>query len=97
MLLKMCVLHGHTLAPEVAQLKIMRRHNRNRVRQGQPSDCLTRPDNAVGGVRPAKDLVNQNKHRLSALAVRHHLLDAQELGVDVEMPPARSSLIWIDV
>ena len=58
-LLKMRIRDGHTAAREIAQLEIVRRHNRNRVRQRQPPNCLARTDDAVGGIRPAKDLINQ--------------------------------------
>ena len=85
-LLKMRIRHGDALAPEIAELKVVRRHHRNRMRQRQATDRLTRADNAVGRVRPAENLINQDQHRFAALAVDHHLLDAQELRIERRNP-----------
>ena len=84
----MRIRHGNALAAKITELKVVRRHHRDRVRERQTADRLARADNAVGGVRPSENFIDQNQHGLAALAVDHHLLDAQELRIE-RRDPAR--------
>ena len=77
---------------QIAQLKVVGRHQGQDVRPRQPADGLPRADDAVPRIGPPVDFVDQGDHGRVGLAAVDDRFDAEQLRIEAGNPLADAVL-----